>query len=249
MDENKKLKHIFFDMDGTITESRTAMEPMWFNPMKELARKYDIVIVSGAREEQMERQVPSGIFPAWRMTQNGNVTISNRRTVLWRNDLNWVQKKAVLSWIDALLHTDKVPVGFGDRASEVIDLVEDRGCQISYSAIGHNAPLYKKKEYDPDGSKRAQLLVSYPFNFMAKALGGDIQWAIGGTTCIDFYTKTKGENIAEMIRVLKWEPDECVYVGDALFKGGNDATVMGIIPIHPVSRLEDTVQFIKGLLA
>ena len=68
----------------------------------------------------------------------------------------------------------------------------------------------------------------------------------GGTTCFDFFLrgKNKGYNVLRLIKKKDWRNTECVYVGDALFPGGNDETVIGVIPTHPVQGPDETFAFI-----
>ena len=40
-----------------------------------------------------------------------------------------------------------------------------------------------------------------------------------------------------------------MYVGDALFPGGNDETVIGVIPTHPVDSPDATFTFINQVIS
>ena len=44
---------------------------------------------------------------------------------------------------------------------------------------------------------------------------------------------------------MGWNKEECLYVGDALFPGGNDAVVVGVVPTHQIKDPDDTFRFIK----
>jgi hydroxymethylpyrimidine pyrophosphatase-like HAD family hydrolase len=125
------------------------------------------------------------------------------------------------------------------------DLLQDRGCQISFSFVGHNADLASKKAFDPDGARRTKYLHSVPFE------DKEITVNVGGTTCLDYISKegTKGKNIERLLKLKKWKPEDCVYVGDALFKGRNDETVIGVIPnLVRVDSPIDTLKFIEEQL-
>ena len=77
-----------------------------------------------------------------------------------------------------------------------------------------------------------------------------VEVRIGGTTTFDYFRKGmhKGHNVLELIRRKGWVKDECVYVGDALFPGGNDETVIGVIDTHPVKNPTETLEFIRSVL-
>lgn len=243
------IKHVFFDMDGTLTPSRQQISPEMLNALSDLriarvkedmsAEYIDIIIVSGARREQMYKQIGGGPWQV--LAQNGNEmydSLGDERP-MWRNELTWVQKFKIFNLINHLL--------IGHPREHREDYVEDRGCQISYSGTGHHARRELKLAYDPDGSYRKEIITS-DFGWFGELKYYGIKWAIGGTTCIDFYTHTKGENVARYVAEHGWIPNECLYVGDALFEGGNDATVKGVVPVHQVSGPEETLTVIKSLL-
>lgn len=234
-------KHLFFDMDGTLTESRSLIAVESARMLFILDQGYDIVIVSGATQGQILVQIPTALSFST-LAQNGNDVQSNRllQPVKWRNELNWMQKYKVFSLINHLL--------VGRSKEDLADLVEDRGGQISYSGTGHHAPLEQKCVYDPDCELRIQQIEDDWAWFKEIETYG-IKWAIGGTTCIDFYLHSKGENIARYVKEMGWKPEECLYIGDALFPGGNDETVRGVIPVRQVENPAECAQFMRELLA
>ena len=77
----------------------------------------------------------------------------------------------------------------------------------------------------------------------------NIEVGIGGTTCIDFFKKgnSKGDNVLEYIKRKNWKKSECLYVGDALFEGGNDYSVVGKLSTLSVKNPEETYHLIKEL--
>lgn len=178
------------------------------------------IIVSGASKEQMISQL--GKLPCTLLAQNGN---DNH---LWKRELTL---------------TERARINLHIRRFSVLDeRLEDRGCQISYSFTGHHAPKSKKKRFDPTGAKRKAILDKYPAPF-------HIQIKIGGTTCLDYIPLhgDKGANISKYIKKMEWMPSECLYIGDALFHGGNDESVQGVIPTFQVGSPEDTLAFLKQI--
>lgn len=235
-------------MDGTLTESRTVMtkemidviDELRYAPLKDggvSSDKNDIIIVSGAALEQIEKQVPIANI-CFKMPQNGNDAFGTGHEFFWSNPLNWLEKHDIMYWCWEMLHRMKTP------RDKWIDCIEDRGCQISYSLIGHNAPLEEKKAFDPDGSKRREILEALPFLTVSHT---KIDVAIGGTTCFDFFREgcNKGANVARMIKEMGWDKEECIYIGDAVFPGGNDESVIGVIETKGVSGPEDTLKLLK----
>lgn len=235
MNTNKTLEYdaVLFDMDGTLTRSKTEITPEVFYALVTLGRKVPVGIVSGATIEQIARQVPHfAVIPnALIMAQNGNDTMRTDGTTLWQNRLTDTEKQEIRA------HVDAVARAAGSRVNEAT--LEDRGCQLSYSFVGHNADIAIKETFDPDRTRRSALLSRVPFK------SATLIATIGGTTCLD-YTRadcTKGENVRRLMRENGWE--NVLYVGDALDHGGNDATVIGVCDTRQVSGPRETLSVIR----
>jgi phosphomannomutase len=101
------------------------------------------------------------------------------------------------------------------------ELIEDRGSQITFSALGQEAPVDVKKVWDPDFEKRKKIkAILDPFL-------PDFTVRLGGATSIDI-TKPgidKAYGIEKIVDILGVPKDEMLFVGDALFPGGNDYPV------------------------
>lgn len=240
-------KHIFFDMGGTLTESRQVID----DEMTELLEKMrkgerDLVFVSGAGLEQMHHQL-KGEF-GYYLGLNGNVLEDEYGNIRWRNKLDWMQKLYVFTWINKATEYAAETLGIVPwPVKSAVDLVEDRGAQISYSLIGHHEDKDKKKAFDPDQSKRKLLLKQLPpFGFP----GATMEVRIGGTTCLDFFLKgkNKGTNVDALIKREKWVRDHCVYVGTALYPGGNDWDVDGVIETIRTEGPAHTKQIIESMI-
>jgi phosphomannomutase len=124
--------------------------------------------------------------------------------------------------------------------------IEDRGSQITYSALGQHAPLNEKSKWDPDYAKRKKikaLLDTQLSQFSVR---------MGGATSIDV-TKPgidKAYGVRKLRDILGISLKEMIFVGDALFPGGNDypAEEAGVIAI-PVRGSEDTKRVIEAIIA
>ena len=237
----------FFDMDGTLTPSRSLIEKGMVEALKKLSEKHNVIVVSGSKYSQMEQQLKEAVpFVHFKLAQSGNHAIrwDSENPVederLWLNELEWMQKAEVYKY---LLETKtawqlELP-NFGLCDWE--DLLEDRGCQISFSFVGHHADIEDKKKFDPDFAKRKDFLKEYPFE------SNSMEVRIGGTTCFDFMQigRNKGFFVSKLIKNQNWRKEDCVYVGDALFPGGNDETVVGVIKTMQVANTQETLEFIN----
>lgn len=241
---NNMPKHVFFDMDDTLTKSKTLMAPEHAPLFRSLCGKKDVIIVSGQDIDNIRRQIPTecdGLY--FVLTQNGNHALAKDGSVLWSRDFSNEQKTLIYEFANELkkeLHLE---------VKDENDLIEDRGSQISYSLIGHHEDLQKKREFDPGAKKRIAILEDHS-SWVTKLRDASIEVAAGGTTCFDFMLLgcNKGSNVLRLTEREGWKKEDSLYVGDALEPGRNDETVIGVIPTHAVKDPDETFGFIKSNL-
>lgn len=236
--------HVFFDLDGTLTKSRTRMSEEDVPVFDALCAARDVIVVSGAEEKQMRMQLPVKIDHAYYLlTQNGNHAVDKGGAILWSERFTEEQKLLIHSFIKDVHDEIRLPV------ADENDLVEDRGSQISYSLIGHHEDLATKQLFDPQGEKRKAMLAARGIEIQHLMERG-IEITIGGTTCLDIFQagKNKGYNVARFIEKMGWQREDCIYFGDALEPGRNDHTVVGVIATQAVTGPGDTFNFIKEML-
>lgn len=212
-----------FDLDGTITESRQKISKEMKNYLSNF--KESFIVISGASREQMEYQLDG--LPCITLAQNGNECYQ------WCNKLNNKEKMKINRHIQIIMSVVRI--------LHPNDAIEDRGCQISLSFVGHHAPVSIKKIYDSKRIIREAMLRIFPFkskNLICK---------VAGTTCYDYIRKngTKGHNITRWIKENKLKKKDCIYYGDALFKGGNDEDVIGVIKTVAVSGPTQLLKILK----
>jgi HAD superfamily hydrolase (TIGR01484 family) len=98
------------------------------------------------------------------------------------------------------------------------EIIEDRGSQITFSALGQQAPLAEKEKWDPDFAKRQKM------KKLLDKLLPEYSVHLGGTTSVDV-TKPgidKAYGIRKLRDTLHIDISEMIFVGDAIFPGGND---------------------------
>jgi len=126
------------------------------------------------------------------------------------------------------------------------ETIEDRGSQITYSSLGQQAPLEEKVKWDADFAKRKKIKT------VLDTLIPEFSVRLGGATSIDV-TKPgidKAYGIKKLRDILGIPVQEMIYVGDALFPGGNDypAEQAGVISI-PVKSPAETKRVIEAIIA
>jgi HAD superfamily hydrolase (TIGR01484 family) len=126
------------------------------------------------------------------------------------------------------------------------EVIEDRGSQITFSALGQQAPLGEKDKWDADYAKRKKIKA------ILDTLIPEFSVRMGGATSIDV-TKPgidKAYGIRKLRDVLGISIKEMIYIGDALFPGGNDypAIEAGVVSI-PVRGPNETKPVTEAIIA
>jgi hypothetical protein len=126
------------------------------------------------------------------------------------------------------------------------EVIEDRGSQITFSALGQQAPIEEKKKWDPNFTKRKKIKA------LLDKLIPEFSVRLGGTTSIDV-TKPgidKGYGIRKLRDILGIAIPKMVFIGDALFPGGNDypAKEAGVVSIQ-VNDPNETKRVIEAIIA
>ncbi|MCR4325759.1 MAG: HAD-IIB family hydrolase [Patescibacteria group bacterium] len=235
------IKHIFFDLDSTLTPSRAQMLPEHVPIFERVCGERDVIVVTGGAVDQIRAQIPlpnSGNY--YMLSQQGNHAVGKDGTLLWHETVSARQEQAVRAFADVLTSDLGLPV------KDKTDLFENRGSQLAYSTLGFHESNEKKYAYDPDQAKRRGLLARHA-DELKKLRDIGIEAMPAGTTTIDFILagKNKGRNIARLMEDRGWKKEECLYIGDALFPGGNDESVIGVIPTHAVKDPSETFDFIQ----
>ena len=96
--------------------------------------------------------------------------------------------------------------------------LEDRGSQVTYSALGQGAPDDVKLAWDPDNSKKQSLR-----RFAAERLP-DLEVKSGGSTSIDVTRRgiDKAYGATRLMLALRLTEREILFFGDRLDPDGND---------------------------
>lgn len=240
------LKHFFFDLDNTLTPSKSLIEPAHIPILKALCQRADVIVVSGHGENDIRKHLTPALEGLYHtLGQNGNRAVLKDGTIVWNHSLSKTQKAACLAFIAEAQRQLNYTV------RDESDIVEDRDSQIAFSLIGHHENKAKKDAFDPDRKIRQGILAEFELNGGIKKLNdAGVEVRIGGTTNLDFfeYGKNKGYNVAEFIKRMRWKKEDSIYIGDALMPGGNDETVVGIIPTHAVRDYRETYEYLNAIL-
>jgi HAD superfamily hydrolase (TIGR01484 family) len=243
----KKL--IVFDLDGTLAPSKSSLSLQTAGLLRDLLNIIKVAVISGGAWAQFEKQLRTDL-PKDSFLANLSLLptcgtkffrYNGEWTELYSEDLTAEQKKKI---IDSL---EKAAEEAGYQAERVWgDVIEDRGSQVTYSGLGQQAPLAEKEEWDADFAKRKKI------TSILETLIPEFSIRMGGATSIDV-TKPgidKAYGIGKLRQTLHVSLKEMIYIGDALFPGGNDypAEEAGVVSV-PVKGPDDTNLVIGTILA
>lgn len=241
----KKL--IIFDLDGTLAESKAAIDKEMADILTRLLQVARVAIISGGDWPQFEKQVLAHL-PDKRSLKRLSI-LPTCGTKFYQFKKGWQplyaenftaeEKNTIITNLNSAVEQ----TGFKPRKTWG-QQIEDRGSQVTFSALGQLAPLEQKKKWDPKFLKRKKI---------KKILNGTLSGFsvnMGGATSIDV-TKPgidKAYGIRKLKKVLDIKISQMIFIGDALFEGGNDypARSTGADCIQ-VRDPEETKRVVEGI--
>jgi phosphomannomutase len=243
----KKL--IVFDLDGTLAESKSSLDAEMARLLHDLLGVVKVSIISGGDWPQFQQQVLSHLPHDESLMNLSLLPTSGTKFFQYKSDWNKLysedftpdEKEKITSSLTKALSES----GF-EVAKTWGEPIEDRGTQITFSALGQQAPLEDKDKWDPDFAKRKKITA------LLNPLIPAFSVRMGGATSIDV-TKPgidKAYGIKKLRDILNISLKEMIYVGDALFPGGNDypAEAAGVVSI-PVKNPHETKRVIETIIA
>jgi phosphomannomutase len=240
---------IVFDLDGTLAKSKSSVDAEMSGLLHSLLGIVRVAIISGGAWPQFEAQVLAGLPRDPRLTKMSLLPTCGTRFLaydgawkeLYSEDLSAAERAKIIEAMkDSLAEA-------GFRAERVWgDTIEDRGSQVTLSALGQQAPLDAKVTWDPDFAKRKKIKA------LLDARLPEFSVRMGGATSIDVtrHGIDKAYGLDKLRDILGVALTEMLFVGDALFAGGNDhpAREAGVACIQ-VRDPDETKRVIETLLA
>jgi phosphomannomutase len=241
---------VAFDLDGTLAESKQPLQEPMGEALADLLEVAHVAVISGGDWPQFQKQVASrlrvraDLSRLWLMPTTGTKLYVHRDgkwTAVYAELFDDATKAKILTAFDESLEaTGFVPEQtWGER-------IEDRGSQITFSALGQQAPVKEKEHWDPRFEKRKVIQAD-----LKQRLPG-LSINMGGATSIDI--TQEGVDKAYGLKKLRDESgialDKMMFIGDAIFPGGNDypAKELGLDTVR-VRDPEETISVITAIVA
>lgn len=247
----KKL--LAFDLDDTLAVTKSPISDRMADLLGQILESFEVCIISGGRFEQFKTQVIDRLHVDSRRLNRMHLMptcgtryyrydeLDSEWRLQYAEDLSDEQKQQ----IQDVLEASAKQLGMWEE-SPAGDIIEDRGSQITFSALGQKATPEEKYSWDPNGTKKASLR-----DLAAQFLPG-LEVRAGGSTSIDVTREgiDKAYGMQKLIDAIGMSKDEILFFGDNLKEGGNDYPVKAFgIDSLEVSEWEDTAARLEAILA
>lgn len=245
-------KIVIFDLDGTLTASKTNIDQEMIDMLCQLLKKKTVAIIGGGKYEQFQEQLLDHLkYPKELLEKLFPLPTSGSRMyqykqgkwrLVYKTSLTAQEKKLILDSFKKSFHdVDYIP-----PKKTYGEIIEDRDSQITFSPLGQKAPLAKKQEWNKTSDIRPKLKTA-----LEKYLSG-FTVRLGGATSIDITKKgvDKAYGVRQIKKLLSTPIKKMVYIGDQLQEGGNDFAVVSTgIDTIPVASFEETKDLIRAVVA
>jgi len=255
-----KRKLIAFDLDGTLAPSKSPLPDRIGELLGRLLDHYEVCVISGGKFGQFEKQLLKGLnadpsrlerlhlMPTCGTRYYKYDIVQKDWQQVYAEDFSAAEKTKI---IDALTQS-VTELGYVEKETWG-ETMEDRGSQITWSALGQDIVdhlgseegVHRKEAWDPDNKKKnairertAQMLPEFEVR-------------VGGITSVDI-TKPgidKAYGMRKLMELLQIGKSEILFIGDRIMEGGNDypVKVMGIDTIQ-ISKWEETALVVEAIV-
>lgn len=245
---------VAFDLDDTLAPSKSPVEPRMLEVFARLLDRTTVAVISGGNFAQFEAQLVARLEAAGldesslerlHLLPTCGTRYERREGGAWRTiyreSLSAEERDAALT----ALREEAERLGLWESKTWG-EILEDRGSQVTFSALGQRAPVAVKQAWDPDGAKKNALRAA-----VADRLPG-LEVRSGGSTSVDITRRgiDKAYGMKKLAEQTGIPLSEMLFVGDRLDPDGNDYPVKALgVPCHAVAGWEDTADFLELRLA
>ena len=247
---------VAFDLDDTLAPSKSPIDPRMAELLTRLLQITEVCIISGGQFGQFKTQVidelhapdellgrlhlmPTCGTQYWRYV--GDTPHESFWFQQYNEELDPDEKKAAIHAVQE----EAKRLGFWETETWG-PIIEDRGSQITFSALGQEAPVDAKRAWDPTGEKKNALREA------VQKLLPTLEVRSGGSTSVDITRMgiDKAYGMTRLAAMTDIAIDDMLFIGDRLDPDGNDypVKVMGV-PTRAVKNWQETAEVIEGLLA
>lgn len=243
------MKLVAFDLDDTLAPSKSPLPARMDVALRSLLDHVEVCIISGGQMGQFRTQVLDNLHATDEELSRLHLMPTCGTRYYRYEDGAWVERYAhdldpevAARAIDSLeRHARELGLWESNPWGNII---EDRGSQITFSALGQEAPLEAKRAWDPTGEKKAALRDA------VAPLLPELEVRSGGSTSVDITLKgvDKAYGMTRLAEVTGIALEEMLFIGDRLDPEGNDYPVKALgVPCQAVGGWQDTVTYVTSL--
>ncbi len=242
---------VAFDLDDTLAPSKSAIDPRMGALLVALAARVEVAIISGGQLGQFTAQVIDRLPEPDAAVLARFHLLPACGTQYYRIGADGIETVYALSLTPAqradaaaALEDEARRLGLWESQTWG-DIIEDRGSQVTFSALGQHAPVDAKAAWDPTGAKRNALSAA------VAARLPDLEVRSGGSTSIDITDRgiDKAYGMRKLVEQTGIPLDDMLFVGDRLDPAGNDYPVLAMgARCHAVTGWESTAEFLEELI-
>lgn len=245
---------IAFDLDDTLAPSKSPIEPRMRQVFAQLLGRTTVAVISGGNFEQFENQLVNSLagddltedsLERLHLLPTCGTRYERRENSSWntvyRENLTEDERNEALR----VLREEAERLGLWE-AETWGEILEDRGSQVTFSALGQSAPVEAKHAWDPDGTKKNTLRAA-----VAERLP-NLEVRSGGSTSVDITRAgiDKAYGMRKLTEHTGIPLDKMLFVGDRLDPDGNDYPVKAMgVRCHAVANWHETADFLEELLS
>tara|TARA_B110000503_G_C7051555_1_gene372540 strand:- start:162 stop:887 length:726 start_codon:yes stop_codon:yes gene_type:complete len=230
-----KPDYFIFDVDGTLTPSRSDIQYDYMDIMIKLCSTNKVYLITGSDRIKTLDQLGKMIY------YNSQIVFQCNGNDVWTKDTH------ISTNIDAgilshellvLLH---MLVSKSDYHTKTGNHIEHRPGMTNFSIVGRNASLDQRKtyiEYDLKCDNRLYLI-----SLLEQKFGKIYDFKIAGETGIDIYKTGKGKE-----QIAAFFTENTVFFGDSMLPSGNDYWLSRFLPSINVKDDHHTFNIIKEYL-
>jgi phosphomannomutase len=242
---------VAFDLDDTLAPSKTALDPRMSALLVRLLDVAQVCIISGGQIAQFRSQVieqlpaeASAKFTDLHLMPTCGTQYYRHDSDGWRQiyaeNLTDDEKARALAAVES--EAKRLDLWESETWGPIL---EDRGSQITFSALGQAAPVAAKTAWDPTGDRKTALREA------VQALLPDLEVRSGGSTSVDITRKgiDKAYGMQKLADLTGIALDDMLFIGDRLDPNGNDYPVLAMgVECYAVDGWEETADYLEKLI-
>lgn len=249
---------IVFDLDGTLTRTKSNMEPDMAAAITELLKKKKVAVIGGGTYRQFRKQFvqelkcPRALLPRLFLFPT-TATSFYRYHHGWKNVYALPLSKHERRDVKRAFRVVLKEIHYIPPKKTYGKVIEDRGSQITFSALGQDvvAMLGKKGVRLKEKWTRGNTPLKLKIARLVAARVPQLEVHAAGFTSIDVTKKgiDKEYGMWQIEKYLHVPIKRMLFIGDALFPGGNDSAARRSgVQCIAVRGPEDTKKIIRKIL-